>query len=529
MRSLSKAEIAEVVAFDRDARMRGAYDARRYGSVTDVSAIPEARGLNFGVANIRGGWGLPCHLAYSQAAAAQDERKPSAMPTRKTLRYNYVDVLPGKDGSRDVDIVHVAVRLDRSCNPVVKEVARISVGKGLLSYRDIGYHGLGGYVVYWNRQDYDTKSIGAWNCPPALGRWVTEKLGRSSSMTFPWHQTVNPGALKATRYRYSQFEDGHDVGIVDWLRLYREEPRVEALAKAGLHVLISLAALNALKDRRVFAWVRSHADEVRRGANVREILWACRRGCSLSEARSHFEFVDDMKRILRGRYDACRDVRLDYVRLEKLVGKLGVKRWEYGRYLHECARAGLDLRNEGTLYPPASGGRAAFIERIERIEREGDRLERNAARRRARADAKRAKEEARRAAEMLKRRLPELEAFQRSADRVLDMSGLGYRLVVAKSQEELLAEGKRMGNCVGCGTYGRGIVDGRCLIVMVRDAKGRPYCDIEIERGAWTVRQCYARMNQPAPEDVHKLAESLAQTFKADSSRRSRRAEREAS
>ena len=29
MRSLSKAEIAEVVAFDRDARMRGAYDARR--------------------------------------------------------------------------------------------------------------------------------------------------------------------------------------------------------------------------------------------------------------------------------------------------------------------------------------------------------------------------------------------------------------------------------------------------------------------------------------------------------------------
>ena len=436
--------------------------------------------------------------------------------SRKTLRYNYVDVLPkGRDGVRDVEIVHVAVRLDRAYHPVVKDVVRINLGNGTISYRDLGYHGLGGYVVYWNRKDYEVKSIRSWNCPPALGEWVTEKLGRSDAMTFPWHQCVNVADLVRTRYRYSQYEHGHGVGIVEWLRLYRDEPRVEALAKAGLHALISRAALKALKDRRVFAWCRDHADEIRKGSTVREILWSVHHGCDLKASARHFRFVEDM-RMRRDRFWP----RMDYARLEKLITKWDVKPHEYARYIDECRRAGLDLRNDGTLYPPTSGGREAFMERMERLEREGDRLERNARRRRARADAKRAREEARRAAELMKERIPEIEAFQKGADRVLKLSGESYRLVLAKSQEELLAEGKKMGNCVGCGTYGRGIVDGRCLIVMVRDGRGRPYVDIEIDRKSWTVRQCYARHNQPAPENVHALANALALKFKQMSKRR---------
>ena len=86
--------------------------------------------------------------------------------------------------------------------------------------------------------------------------------------------------------------------------------------------------------------------------------------------------------------------------------------------------------------------------------------------------------------------------------------------------EELLAEGRKMGNCVGCGTYGRGIVYGRCLIVMVRDEHGRPYVDIEIDRASWKVRQCYSRHNQPAPENVHALANALAVKFRQMSKRR---------
>lgn len=447
------------------------------------------------------------------------DRAERDVNSHKTLRYNYVDVLPkGRDGVRDCEIVHVAVRLDRAGCPVVKDVVRINMVDGTVSYRDLGYHGLGGWIVYWNRSDWATKSIRSWSCPPALGEWVTEKLGRSAAMTFPWQPTVNPGALADTRYKYSQYEQGHGIGIVKWLRLYRDEPRVEALAKAGLHALISRASLKALKDRRVFAWCRDHADEIRKGSTVREILWSVHHGCDLKASARHFRFVEDM-RMRRDRFWP----RMDYARLEKLITKWDVKPHEYARYIDECRRAGLDLRNDGTLYPPTSGGREAFMERMERLEREGDRLERNARRRRARADAKRAREEARRAAELMEERIPEIEAFQKGADRVLKLSGESYRLVLAKSQEELLEEGKKMGNCVGCGTYGRGIVDGRCLIVMVRDGRGRPYVDIEIDRKSWTVRQCYARHNQPAPENVHALANALALKFKQMSAAKRRR------
>lgn len=519
MRRLKRSQIAEIVAFDHAARCGSSYDERRYGSVTNVADLPARGGLNFGVANIRGGWGMPCNLAYTLSpgvAEAAEKAKKSGMPTRKTLRYNYVDVLPkGRDGVSDVEIVHVAVRLDRALKPVVKDVARISLRNGTVSYRDLGYHGLGGWIVYWNRSDYETKAVRSWSCPPALGEWVTEKLGRSPCMTFPWHQTVNPCALADTRYKYCQYEPDHGIGIIKWLLLYRAEPRVEALAKAGLHELITPAGLAALKDRRVFAWVREHAEEIRNGSTVREILWAVHHGCDLLEANRHFAFVDEM-RVIRDRDWP----RLDYVRLRKLVVKCGVKACEYANYLRQCTRAGLDLRNEGTLYPPTSGGREAFMDRLERLEREGDRLERNARRRRERANAKRAREEAGRAAELMKERIPEIDAFQKVADRVLRISGESYRIVLAKSQEELLAEGKKMCNCVGDGTYGRGIVDGRCLIVMVRDEHGSPYVDIEIDRASWKVRQCYTRHNHPAPENVYQLAKALAVKFRQMSKRR---------
>ena len=115
------------------------------------------------------------------------DREERGVNCRRTLRYNFVDVLPKwRDGVRDAEIVHVAVRLDRALQPVVKDVARISLRNGTVSYRDLGYHGLGGWIVYWNRSDYERKSVRAWIYPPPLGEWVTEKLGRSQSLAFPW-------------------------------------------------------------------------------------------------------------------------------------------------------------------------------------------------------------------------------------------------------------------------------------------------------------------------------------------------------
>ena len=79
-----------------------------------------------------------------------------------------------------------------------------------------------------------------------------------------------------------------------------------------------------------------------------------------------------------------------------------------------------------------------------------------------------------------------------------------------------------MGNCVGNGTYGRGIVEGDRLIVML-GLGGKSYCDIEIDRRNWRVRQCYLKGNTTPPEEVRELAARIA-AFLKDEHRRHRKA-----
>lgn len=421
------------------------------------------------------------------------------LPTRRTLRYNYI--VPDEGGSprtRDVTVVHVAVRLDGARRPVVKDVGRWDLKTGRLTLRDIDYHGLGGWIVGWRASE-------GWRDGGAF------RFG--AGLTFPWHATVNPDALKGTRYAYCRYSDEArcKAGLVGWLMLYRQEPKVELLAKAGLHALICPAGLAALKSRRVRDWVLAHRDELARVRHkVRDVLYAARHGLSsVAAAEKLFDLAASVRRWLSTDWERP---RLDYVRLAKALPKWGVDASEYARYLNHAHGAGLDLRNEGTLYPPTAGGRAAFMARLEALEAEEARLERK--RRAARR---------RRLAETMNVRAAELEAFQRSLDRVRTLKGCGYALVLAKTQKELLAEGKRMHNCVGCGTYGEGIVAGDLLIVMLRDADGESFCDIEISRRSWRVRQCYLQRNARAPEDVQTLADRIAAALKAEHARHRRR------
>ena len=83
-----------------------------------------------------------------------------------------------------------------------------------------------------------------------------------------------------------------------------------------------------------------------------------------------------------------------------------------------------------------------------------------------------------------------------------------------------------MGNCVGCGLYGKGIVEGDRLIVMLKKPNGKgfeSFCDIEIDRKTWVVKQCYLKKNEQAPEEVRELARKIAHWLKAVHKRHQKR------
>lgn len=531
---LTKEQIKKIIEFDYNARTMSKYDRRRYGTVSNRDLLfGEYRGRSAGSRiGFYSTYGNGCcHMKDVVVRpywdASQGDRLKDGAPTRKTLRYNVV--VPDRPFSgrnaerrnrleREVMIYHVAVRLNQNFLPVVKDVSHFSPKTGVIEFSDMGYHQLGGWVVYWNRSDYDNKAIRAHIIPPRLGGWSKTEYKWRGALTFPWHETVNPEDLKGTRYEWCQYRDGLGVGICDWLALYRKEPKVETLAKAGLHDLISPAATKALQDKRVFQWFKDRmAKLAEKRFSTRDALWAARHGKELKDAAHHFEIIETMKHAFGwlGRPDG---IRFDYERVDKLLKKWHVKPEEYGRYLCECHRAGLDLRNEGTLYPPTKGGRKTFVGRIEALEAENERREKAERRRIARENRERARiekeNEKRWVAETMKERGPELEAFQKSLDRTKTLTGCGYKIVLAKSQEELLKEGKRMGNCVGCGTYGHGIVVGDRLIVIIQGKVKKQRFDVEIDRKHWKVRQCYGPHNGDAPDEVRELAMRIAAALK---------------
>ncbi len=505
---LTKKQMREIVAFDMKCRLGKNYDGRRYGSVTGE-----------GVPRYTEDW-TECYGVNPQDVRNGVKRKK---PCRKTLRYNYIVPSRAKGGKRpDVTVVHVAVRLNGAYQPIVKDVVRWNIANGRGELRDMDYHGIAGWVAEWTPRDYAGKrSEGkgpfygerVWDCWDVFDPW---EYGRG--WCFPWHETVNPEALKGTKYEWCQYAslEWH-VGLVDWLMLYKREPKIELLAKAGLACLATPAGLKALKDRRVFDWAREHAGEIAKasrragGVRPREIQYAARHNMTLARAMTHFDLMQNVTNWRR--YDGVLGLRLrlDYERLEKALWKWHVNVAEYVRYLGFARDAGYDLRNEGTLYPPVAGGRKAFMARLEAVEAEVAKFQRAQKQR-----------ERRRLKKLAEERIAEIEMFQRSLERTKALRGCGYTLVLAKTQKELLAYGKKMNNCVGNGIYGRGIAEGDTLILEV-EGPDMSYC-VEIQRRNWTVRQCYKRGNKEAPKEVWAIARKVAAACKAEWQRQKRRA-----
>ena len=470
---------------------------------------------------------------------------------RRTIRYSYIVACRSKTRRRagaearrpegEVCIVNVAVRLDVNYVPIVKEVMWMLPETGWQEYRDMSYSGIAGWTVRWAKSDYRKRKPREGE-KFRIGRRVDD---RSYHMDFKYGRpgfnrtydpTVNVQALAETRYKYCQYDEDApcSTGLMEWLALYRREPKVELLAKCGLYCFINPAGLKALKQKSIFQWAKDNIAMLRkhRFLPIKHVLWAARHDTTLEDARHHYEIVVHN---LSDQLDSTRwhlkyptndragvKLKLDYERLAGLLKKWHVDGYEYGRYIQHAFDAGLDIKNDGTLYPPTRGGRKAFMARLEELERECARLEEI----RERAEKKRRKAEEKAEREWIEKtmkvRFEEIEAFQKSLRRTATLRGCGYTLVLAKTQKELRAEGRRMGNCVGNGTYGRGIVSGDRLIVML-GLGGKRYCDIEIDRRNWRVRQCYLKGNTTPPEEVRELAARIA-AFLKDEHRRHRKA-----
>ena len=468
---------------------------------------------------------------YDRHVRAEYERRNRRKMPRITNRYNYITTdYPGSrslveifggdrpETSKEVCIVNVAVKPNNYNVILVRELAWMVPGDKVVRISGLSYRTCTGWRPEWARRDLTRRSgkgEAAW-CYSA-GVWPVEEYDyryNLVSLNRTFDVTINPDALSLSRYRFSGYSDDAPcaVGLMDWLSLYNQEPKIELLAKARLFALVNPQGIKLLMSRSALQWVLAHRDMLarERDLSVRDVQYAIKNNTTIKVAKRHFHLTRRLSREFYNlRYTLAHPdsdsvllptrIKFDYTRLAKLLERWGVSADEYGRYVEYAYKAGLDLRNEGTLYPSAKLDREAFLRRMEDLEAAAAKKERNFVK------------------EGFSAQKSVLESFQSALDRCDMLSAGKYLFVVATSQAELRREGAAMRNCIGNGLYAKGVAAGRTVIVLVKQFDGgipKSFCDIEINRHGWSVRQCYLKANKPAPQELKEIACRIALLLK---------------
>lgn len=375
----------------------------------------------------------------------------------------------------DVQVRTVAVKAaKRTGEPVAKEVALASVDDPWIHIKDLGFYPMSGYVVDWTPEGFGRGTGWGYN-----GRWETEVYARRG----PWKisvPVVNPELLKQTRrFRWAPWTParGH---LLDYLKVYKDHPQIELLAKAGLgRFSLNTGLLTRLETNEPFRrFFMKNMAEIKRSrmVNIPIIYKAFQSGMSLSEAWQEFE----ARRSFSG-YGLPRS--LSAVKALRYMGKHSVKMGDYTHHLKNCQALELDLADTKVSFPKQFRHRRQIVQE--------------------QADALRIKQNAKKCAKM-NRQLAGI------ADKWswLERKRGAYQLVVPRSEQEFSAEGKALASCLN-ERYAAKAASGEVLVVFVRQ-RNRPdeaFVAVEYNLKREVVTQCYGIKNGKPPKKVRQFVE----------------------
>ena len=379
-----------------------------------------------------------------------------SMPNRNRF-YLYLT----QSGS-DVQVRTVAVKAKRRGDlPLVKEVALASVDDPQIFVRDLGFYQMGGYVVDWSQEGVGP--VKYWNYE---GSWESETW----SLRCMWKiqaPVVNPELLKRTRrFRYSAWEPCHGH-IQEYLKIYKEHPRIEFLAKSGLgQYCTKVSLIRKIKaDGKFRQFFGRNVGAIQaRSATVPEIMKAYSKGISLDDARLDIE--------ARRRFRHCRlPCTVDAQKAVRYVEAKLIRSGEYTDYLHNCQQLGLDLGDSKVSFPDQFRDRCQIVQDA--------------------VDVIQAKADATKYLQMNK----QLDALAQEWS-WLEEKGRAFRILIPRTISEFTAEGRALRNCLDK-NYAAKAARGDVLIAFVRQA-GAPrtaFVAVEYDLKRGRVSQCYGSKN----------------------------------
>jgi len=383
---------------------------------------------------------------------------------------------------QDVEVHTVAALARRNGRMVFKEVVRATVDSKRFWVKDLALGIMSGYQVDWSPEKVSRPR--AWSYD---GKWATEAYNPRSNK---WHircWVVNPEVLKESeRFRYCAWNQ--DCGdILHYLKAYLDHPRLELLAKAGAsHFCDRIGFVRSLeKDKGLLQFFMANLSEILKKFNsIPEILMAYRRGISLGEARIRMDDRRAFRKLyLPAHIDPSRAMR--YIRAGNCTNA-----WVYSRYLEDCLKVGLDLKDTKTAFPNRFQQRATIVfARVELIRR----LER----------AKHDQEERRRLAEESRERDLAILKMAKRYVRLEKRRTRTFMAQIPRNEAEFVREGKHLHNCLG-ESYATKMANGETVLVWIRRAEApkKAFVAVEFEPKTRKVLQCYGDKNSKPARPV---------------------------
>jgi hypothetical protein len=367
----------------------------------------------------------------------------------------------------DMEIHTIACKYRRDGSVVAKEVVRASVDDPFQHVKDVACMAISGYVVDWSPEKIGRPRDWSYN-----GRWESEAYAPRCKWKIAC-EVVNPEALlDHPRFRYCSWSWGCG-DILDYLKVFAKNPRIELLAKAGLGRFGSCSgfAKRLASDKRMARFLMENAEEVKECCYGCDVIGkAYRDGSTLAEADT---------RIRNRRHFRAYGLPPEVDASKAMAYKRGLSEYDYCRYLQNCKRLGLDLLDTKNAFP------RRFKQRAQVIADQCAELDRKAR------------------AELAKQQDQQIAATATRFAR-LERRTSALRYTIPRKTAELIREGKRMSNCLGNGHYAAKMARGETLIVFVRRAE-RPnaaFVAVEFSPDQKRVLQCYAAKNGRPPEPV---------------------------
>lgn len=340
--------------------------------------------------------------------------------------------------------------------------------------KSCGYSTYYGYSYYYfSEEDFD--------------RWTHDR-----PMNL-YTELINPERVfELDKYKYCGYSGQQD--LIEYLRLYEQDPNVEYFGKLGIRAKKSLIK-KVQKDKGFARYLKENTQK----ANIygpQVTIYAYDHHMSISEAD---KFLTEKRHAERTTVDFwnIKESGVDRMKICRYINENHIGRGLYKDYFEAISRLGYDLTDTKNLFPKD------FMRMHDlRCDEWGSK--------KAKLKEKEKKS--------FNRKFKEAAAVFKGAEIVGDK----YAVVIPNKVSDLEHEGTKLHHCVGRMGYDKKMVEGKCLIAFIRKVEDveTPYVTVEYLTKEKKLAQVYGDHDSKPDDDVRAFVNEWAKKLTKDLKRR---------